>query len=105
MAMGHKYNLNLYSIRLPKRYDPKTQYILSDFGANQDLLDITEDMFNSWKLKNAKKENGLASQADTEANSEKSGIVKVEDKKVVRIKQNEDETFQLKRVGPYWMAL
>lgn len=99
MAMGHKYNLNLYSIRLPKRYDPKTQYILSDFGANQDLLDITEDMFNSWKLKNAKKENGLASQADTEANSEKSGIVKVEDKKVVRIKQNEDETFQLKRVG------
>lgn len=97
--MGNKYSLNLYSIRLPKRYEPKTQYILSDFGANQDLLDIMEEMFNTWKLKNSSEGDNAVLHSDSEAKSEEAGIVKVEDKKVVRIKQNEDSTFQLKRVG------
>lgn len=52
--MANSYALNLYSLRLKKRYNNNIEYILSDFGANQDLLRIIEDMFENWKFEEKK---------------------------------------------------
>ena len=52
--MANSYALNLYSLRLKKRYNNNIEYVLSDFGANQDLLRIIEDMFENWKFEEKK---------------------------------------------------
>lgn len=92
--MANSYGLNLYSIRLPKRYDSKKEYILSDFGAKQDLLNIIEDMFNSWKF-----EEKMATSVSSETNQEEIQILKLDEEKVARIKQNPDGSYCLTRVG------
>lgn len=93
--MANSYGLNLYSIRLTKRYDSKKEYILSDFGAKQDLLNVIEDMFNSWKFEarsSKSSDGGNAGPNDIQ-------ILKVDEEKVVRIKQNTDGSFCLNRIG------
>lgn len=92
--MANSYGLNLYSIRLPKRYDSKTEYILSDFGAKQDLLDIIEDMFNSWKF-----EEKITKSSSKETVQDEMQILKVDEEKVARIKQNPDGAFCLTKIG------
>lgn len=92
--MANSYALNLYSLRLKKRYNNDIEYILSDFGANQDLLKIIEDMFENWKFEEKKaKENKNA------IGSNEMSILKIDEEKVARIKQDKDNSFFLKRIG------
>lgn len=91
--MANSYALNLYSIRLQKRFDTKKEYILSDFGAKQDMLSIIENMFESWKFK------GKMTQKSDEATVEKNQILKVDEEKVVKIQLNDDGSFSLTRIG------
>ena len=91
--MANSYALNLYSIRLQKRFDTKKEYILSDFGAKQDMLSIIENMFESWKFK------GKMTQKSDGATVEKNQILKVDEEKVVKIQTNDDGSFSLTRIG------
>lgn len=91
--MANSYALNLYSIRLQKRFDTKKEYILSDFGAKQDMLSIIENMFESWKFK------GKMTQKSDGATAEKNQILKVDEEKVVKIQPNDDGSFSLTRIG------
>ncbi len=91
--MANSYALNLYSIRLQKRFDTKKEYILSDFGAKQDMLSIIENMFESWKFK------GKMTQKSDGATAEKKQILKVDEDKVVKIQPNDDGSFSLTRIG------
>lgn len=91
--MANSYALNLYSIRLQKRFDTKKEYILSDFGAKQDMLSIIENMFESWKFE------GKMTQKSDGATVEKKQILKVDEEKVVKIQLNDDGSFSLTRIG------
>lgn len=92
--MANSYALNLYSLRLKKRYNNNIEYVLSDFGANQDLLRIIEDMFENWKFEEKKAKEDKDAIGSNEMN-----ILKIDEEKVVRIKQNEDKSFCLNRIG------
>lgn len=92
--MANSYALNLYSLRLKKRYNNNIEYVLSDFGANQDLLRIIEDMFENWKFEEKK-----AKEDKNAIGSNEMNILKIDEEKVVRIKQNEDKSFCLNRIG------
>lgn len=91
--MAISFGLNLYSIRLHKRNNPKIEFILSDFGAKQDFLDVVEGTFNKWKF------DKLSEIKESQTSEKTTEILKIDSEKVVKIKQKPDGTFAFYRTG------